>query len=109
MQKVIEHEPMVQTSMGVIPESALQEVNAAYPVPPKDCGPAKMNRLCPVKRSYDARCSADCALCTGTGCGIVENRMGSGTLCPLPGMTTCGDACALYVDGTCALIKRRRD
>lgn len=104
---MIEHETMVHTTKGVIPKSALHDVNAAAKdwAPPPDKKPVKLDKTCPIKgRMYDARCDTSCAFYTGTGCGIVEHCMGTGTACPFPGMAHCGADCALYRDGSCALI-----
>lgn len=55
---------------------------------------------------YDARCDTSCALyIPEVGCGIKERCMGAGTACPWPGMAHCGKSCALYEDGSCALVK----
>lgn len=108
MQKMIEHEPMIYTTKGVIPQSALHDVNetAKNQAPPPDMKPRKLDITCPLKgRMYDARCSTDCALYTGTGCRIMEHKMGTGTACPWPGMAHCGESCAFYSDGSCALVK----
>lgn len=108
MQKMIEHEPMIHTTKGVIPQSALKAVNEAAKnqVPPPDTKPKRLDITCPLKgRMYDARCDTSCTLYTGTGCGIVERRMGTGTACPFPGMAHCSESCALYKDGSCAMIK----
>lgn len=108
MQKFIEHEPIVYTTKGAVPKSALHSVNEqakSWP-PSPDTKPKRLDITCPLKgRMYDARCDTSCALYTGTGCGIKERRMGSGTACPFPGMAHCGDSCALYSDGSCALVK----
>ena len=108
MQKMTEHETVIYTTKGAIPQSALHEVNeqAKSWAPPPDTKPKKLDITCPLKgRMYDARCSTDCALYTGTGCGIVAHKMGAGTACPFPGMAHCGKSCALYEDGSCALVK----
>lgn len=105
---VVEHEMMVHTTKGVIPKSALHAVNEAAKdqAPPPDMEPKKLDKTCPIRSNrFDARCSTDCALYTGTSCGIVEHRMGSGTVCPFPGMAHCGENCALFTDGGCALVK----
>lgn len=106
MQKMIEHEPMIRTTKGTIPQSCLHAVNEAAKAPPPDLGPVKLDRTCPIKSNkYDARCDTSCALyIPDVGCGIVEHRMGAGTACPFPGMAHCGESCALYAGG-CALIK----
>lgn len=108
MQKMIEHEPMIRTTKGMIPQSCLHAVNEAAKnqAPPPDTKPKRLDITCPLKgRLFDARCSSDCALyIPDVGCGIVEHQMGSGTICPFPGMAHCGESCALYAGG-CALIK----
>ena len=65
MQKMIEHEPMIRTTKGMIPQSALHDVNefAKNQAPPPDLGPVKLDKTCPLKgRMYDARCDTSCAL-----------------------------------------------
>ena len=59
MQKMIEHEPMIRTTKGMIPQSCLHAVNetAKNQTPPPDLGPVKLDKTCPLKgRMYDARC-----------------------------------------------------
>lgn len=72
MQKMIEHEPMIRTTKGMIPQSALHDVNevAKNQAPPPVLGPVKLDKTC-----------------------------------PFPGMAHCGKSCALYEDGSCALVK----
>ena len=109
MQKMIEHEPMIRTTKGMIPQSALHDVNevAKNQAPPPVLGPVKLDKTCPLKsRMFDARCDTSCALyIPEVGCGIKERCMGAGTACPWPGMAHCGKSCALYEDGSCALVK----
>lgn len=103
----IGHEMMVYTTKGVIPESELHTVNEAAEkrTAPPDTKPAKLDKTCPLKANkYDPRCDISCALYTGTGCGIIEHRMGAGTVCPLPGISRCDGNCALHTGGSCALI-----
>lgn len=106
---VVEHEPMIHTTKGVIPQSALHDVNeqAKSWTLPHDAKPKKLDITCPLKgRMYDARCDTSCALyIPEVGCGIKERCMGAGTACPFPGMAHCGKGCALYEDGSCALVK----
>lgn len=108
MQKFVEHEPVVYTTKGAIPQSALHDVNeqAKSWTPPPDTKPKRLDKNCPFRgKAYDSRCSADCALFTGSGCGIVERKMGVGKSCPIPGFVGCGESCAFYKDGSCAMIK----
>ncbi len=109
MQKMTEHETVIYTTKGAIPQSALHEVNeqAKSWAPPPDTKPKKLDITCPLKgRMYDARCDTSCALyIPEVGCGIKGRRMGAGTACPWPGMAHCGKSCALYEDGSCALVK----
>lgn len=103
-----EHEMMIYTTKGIIPESEIHKANEAAKerTAPPDIKPAKLDITCPLKaRKYDTRCDVSCALYTGTGCGIVEHRMGAGTVCPFPGMSHCDGKCALHTGGSCALTK----
>lgn len=105
----VEHEAMIYTTKGIMPASTLHRMNLAEkerPTPP-DTKPAEPDRACPFKpgKYKDARCDDSCALYTGTGCGIVERRMGTGAACPFPGISHCGEKCALYTGGVCALTK----
>lgn len=104
---LIEHELKVVSSLGEVPKSALPAVHRALaslqsePEKPQQ----RPDKKCPFRgERYDDLCSVSCALYTGTGCGIVEHRMGTGVTCPFQNRQSCGDGCALYVGGGCALV-----
>ena len=104
---LIEHELKVVTSLGEVPNSALPAVHRALASLPSEPEKPQQrpDKKCPFRgERYDDLCSVSCALYTGTGCGIVEHRMGTGVTCPFQNRQSCGDGCALYVGGGCALV-----
>ena len=104
---LIEHELKVVSSLGEVPNSALPAVHRALASLPSEPEKPQQrpDKKCPFRgERYDDLCSFSCALYTGTGCGIVEHRMGTGVTCPFQNRQSCGDGCALYVGGGCALV-----
>lgn len=114
--EIIEHEKMVTTTFGAVPESELQEHNRRVEEAKKRMRvsePAHEVKTCPLSKSIHPHCTREkCALFVDNGCALAKITGGqaeatTGRRCPLRGYP-CTEDCALNVGGGCVITALKR-
>lgn len=97
----IEYAPTLVTSAGEVPIGTViyKKMQEEPTVQRKDC---------PFSGSLYPKCKEDdCVFFKGGKCR--PGMAAAGKLCPLPARLTCGDACAVYMNGRCTLFCSRKE
>lgn len=114
--EIVEHEKMVSTTHGVVPESELRKHNKRVEEAKnrmRNLEPAHKVKICPLSKSIHPNCTREkCALFVDNSCALAKITGGqaeatTGRRCPLRGYP-CTEDCALNVGGGCIITALKR-